>query len=324
MKKSSFFILSSVFAFSILPTLSYADYQVKKDGTLVEDKYIATGTVQEHYSLMMKAVEQQNWVETAKQSRIIVENFPETPFAQESLYQLGVSQYYMEEFDQADKWLSSYLKNKLQTHLKYFEEAMQYKFEIAEQFRAGAKRRMFHAEKLPKWLSAESDAIQIYDEVIQVLPGHELAAKSLFAKGTLLAEIDRYSESVKAFETLIERFPRHDLTSEAYVAIAAVYAKQLKKEKDHPDLFSLAQLNYNKFRKNFPKEDRLTKVENYLKEMQETFAQGLYEIGAFYERKKQPHAATVYYKNVITDYPSSQVAQLCQERLQALQAVNNK
>lgn len=321
MNKRTFFSLSCAAICALTTQDLGADYQLKK-GKLVDERYAATASVQEHYGLMLKAIETQNWFQVAVQSRIIVENFPDTPFAQEALFHLGTALYYNKEFDQANKWLSAYLKNRLQTPLKYFEEALQYKFEIAEQFHAGAKRRLFGSEKMPKWLSGHNQAIEIYDEVIATLPAHPLAMKSLYSKASLLAEMQRYGDAVKAYQMLIDRFPKEKITPQAYVKIVQVYLEQLSHETNNHDILSLSQLNINKLRRNFPRSEEIVKTEHMLVQMKEIYAQGLYDTGNFYERKNRPESAIIYYQNAISKYGDAPVAKLCQLRLDALQQTN--
>lgn len=65
-------------------------------------------------------------------------------------------------------------------------------------------------------------------------------------------------------------------------------------------------------------EERLEEAENNVEEIKEIYARGLYDTGQFYERVKKPRASIIYYKNAIKQFPDTQIAQLCQERLEAL------
>ena len=66
-------------------------------------------------------------------------------------------------------------------------------------------------EKMPQWVSAHEDALNIYDEVIATLPRHDVAARSLFNKARMLSGDGKYKESIDSYQILIRRFPKHQL-----------------------------------------------------------------------------------------------------------------
>jgi outer membrane protein assembly factor BamD (BamD/ComL family) len=286
---------------------------VLKGGRLVNAEDVAVYPVEKHYELGITAYNDCDWEEAAKNFRAIIYSFPNSSYALDSYFFLGVSDYYMDDLDFANESLTQYLK--LQNNPKYFEQTIEYKFAIAERFRCGARKHFLGTNKLPKWASGRSLGLKIYDEVIAALPAHDLAARALYSKGLLLWEDDCYRESIDSFQTLIRRFPKHELAPEAYIAIADVYVEQSISEFQNPDLLALAGINYRKFAQDFPRDERLKVVEERVQWMKESYAQGLYEIGRFYERKDKPCASAIYYKKAIKDYPDTTVAECARTRL---------
>ncbi len=287
------------------------------DGKLVDRRINATMPVQGHYSVAMNAVESKQWDGVVRHFRIIENNFPDSPFAQEAQFYIGVGYYYLGDYDMANQSLSAYLKDKHSS--KHFEESFEYKFAIAEKFREGAKKHIFGMEKLPKWIDATEDALGIYNEVVTSLPSHQLAAKSLFAKGCLLRDMRNYRESIEAFQGLIRRFPKDELAPKAFLAIGDVYQEQSRSEFQNPDLLALAQINLRRFRENFSGDPKLQEAETQLAAMQETFAGGLFETGSFYERTKHPQASAIYYASTIQQFPTTQAAGHARARLKVLE-----
>jgi tetratricopeptide (TPR) repeat protein len=205
---------------------------------------------------------------------------------------------------------------------EYLEETMEYKFAIAEQFRCGAKRRIFGYKRLPKWASGKRDALTIYDEITCALPCHDLAAQSFYSKGLLLSETKDFRCSVEAFQTLIRRFPMHELAPEAYLASLSVYLGQACCEYQNPDVLALAEIILRRFADDFPNEERLCEGEALFAEMKEVFAYGLYETGSFYERTCHPQASVLYYSSAIQQFPDTCVADKARQRLASLLACN--
>ncbi len=290
---------------------------VVDQGKLVDREEVATLSVQEHYSAAMQAFQKKKWDELIKQTTIVTKNFPSSPFAQEALYYLGVGYFHKEEYEQANEKLSHYLKK--QATPKHFEEAIEFKFAIAEKFQKGAKKHIFGWKNLPKWVPAREEALAIYDEVIMALPHHELGAKALFGKAVLLFKDDDYKASIETYQMLIRRFSKHALAVQSYVGIGEVYLAQCQNQYPDPDFLDLCEINLRKFKQDFPQHESIQQAEKLYNTMQEVYAENLYTTAQFFERTKKPHAAIIYYNKILNKYPNTQYSQLSQKRLAVLQ-----
>ncbi len=293
----------------------YAAYTIS-NGKLMNVNDVASMSVQEHYSAAMDAYQNKNWEDVIRQSNIVIKNFSSTPFAQDALFLLGVGYFQVRDYELANQNLTAYLKK--QTTPKYFEEAIQYKFKIAEKFHGGARKHVLGWESMPKWVPARDEAIAIYDEVITALPHHDLAAQALFGKAQLLLKDEEYKSSIETYQTLIRRFPKHPLAVESYIGVGQVYLMQSQDQYPDQDYLDLAEINYRKFRQDFPGEEKVNVAEGMLFEMKEIYASHLYEIGRFYERTGKPHASYIYYTRIMLKYPDSKVSQLASRRLNKL------
>ena len=307
-----FFLSSVVITACYFTSPIHAAYTIK-DGKLISTTELANFSVQEHYGLLLSAYEMKDWEELILQCNIVLKNFPETPFASEAQFYLAVGCFNVGELEMANHQFGVYLKK--QNAPKHFEEAIKYKFQIAEKFQKGSKKHILGIESLPKWIPAYHDAIEIYDEVITALPHHELAAQSLYGKAVLLLADDQFKQSVETFQALIRKFGKSVLASESYIGICKVYLQQCKKEYPDPDFLDLAELNFKKFTSEFPLEPRLDLAQNMIKEMREIYANSLFETAQFYERTKKPHASAIYYNKILVKYPSTQVALNSHSRL---------
>jgi outer membrane protein assembly factor BamD (BamD/ComL family) len=308
------FILAVLLLFSV-PVVSESAY-IFKNGKLIKGEEVATLSVQEHYSAAAEALEKGEWDELLRHARIVIRNFPGTPFADEAYYYMGVGYFRTEEFELSSRFLTKYLKQN--SAPKFFEEAIRYKFDIAQNYRTGARKHLFGFESMPKWLPARDEAIAIYDEVITALPHHELAAQSLFGKAQLLLQEEEYKGSIDTYQTLIRRFSRHPLAADAYVGIAEVYLAQAQQDYPNPDFLDLAEINLRKFSQEFPGVDKLAVCEGLLSKMKEVYASDLYDTARFYERTKKLQAASIYYTRILAKYPQTRVALLASKRLSKL------
>ena len=290
----------------------HASYTLK-NGKLVNTNEVATLSVQEHYSLAMQAYQKEKWDELAKQTTIIIKNFSGTSFASEAQFYLGIANFHLGDYDVANEEFSEYLK--IQVTPKHFEEAIQYKFKIAEKFKNGSRKHILGWGKMPKWLPAKEDAIAIYDEVITALPHEDLAAEALFSKAFLLCAQEEYESSIETYQTLIRRFSKKSLAAESYIGIAKVYLTQCEKEFASRDFLDLAEINLIKFKLDFPGEERVSVAEQMHLQMKEIYASSLYETGKFYERTKKIPAALIYFNKVLTHFPETKIAAHVKKRL---------
>lgn len=300
--------------FVLMPVYTQAAYTIK-DGKLINMHEIATLSVQEHYSLVKQALERKNWPEVIRQAQVIVKNFPGTAFAWDCYFYLGESYFHLGELEFANLNFSAYLK---QVAPKFFEQAIEYKFQIAQRFETGDKLPLLGIGGMPKWMPAFREAIDIYDEVVMALPQHDLAVQSLLGKGNLLFKEKEFKESIETFQTLIRRFPKHPLACDSYVAITKIYLTQSKEEYPDPDMLDLAEINAKKFKSDFPSHPKIEVIDSMLAEMKELFAGELYKTAQFYERTKKPRAAVIYYSKIVSKYPMTQISAKSQSRLDVL------
>ncbi|MBA3238802.1 MAG: tetratricopeptide repeat protein [Parachlamydiaceae bacterium] len=284
-----------------------------RDGKIIDAQLAATMPMDWHYNAAVGAMEACDWRESARQFAIVASNFPLSPYGHEALFYQGVAEFNFEEYDCADQAFSDYLQSK--NHPRLFDEAIEYKYAIAEKFRSGARRRLLGTKRLPKWANADGHALKIYEEIIAAVPTSELAVQSLYSKGFLHWNRRECTEAVECFQIIIRRFPKHELAPECYLMINQVYLDQSRYEFQNPDILAFAEINVRRFAQSFPTDERVLEAEQDLLEIKEVYAQGLYNTGQFYERTNHPYAAILYYRNAVIQFPETRIAQLSQERL---------
>lgn len=293
-----------------------AGYTLKK-GQIVNLDNVATYSLAEHYGMGMSALQHEDFKEAVRQFHIASLNFADKPMGQESFYFLGIAYYKLEEYDYANEAFSQYLK--CHKEPEYFEEAITYKFSIANHFKCGAKKRFFGWRHMPKWLPCPSYALELYDEVIAAMPCHAVAAEAMFAKATFLWEQGDFDESIAVYQQLIRRFPKNELTPKSYFSISKIYLQRSQHDIQDPDLLALALINQRKFKQEFPRDELVSEVDADVLAIKELFASNLFKTALFYERIDKPHASIVYYKSIIDQYPETLIAKRSQSRLSWLE-----
>jgi outer membrane protein assembly factor BamD (BamD/ComL family) len=273
-------------------------------------------SAQEYNTALQQAVNAGKWWDVIDYANILSYNFPTTPFAKEASYIMGEAYYKLGQFEAANECFTAYLNHAASP--KHFEEAIEYKFHIAEHFANGTKKRLFGSIKMPAWVPAREDSVPIYDEVIASLPHSEFAARSSLAKARVQADMEDFKPSIETLDLLIRRFPKHALAAEAYLEKGRVYLHQCEVESLDPDVLDLTEVNLRKFRLAFPHEPKLVEAEENFCKMQEMFAQSLLETGSFFEKTNKLPASLIYFQKVVNLYPNTEAAKICREKIAAL------
>jgi len=274
-------------------------------------------SVQEYNSALQLAVSTGDWWNVIDYAELISYNFPTTPFAQETSYLMGEAYFKLNQLEYSNNCFTAYLNHV--SSPKHFEEAVEYKFNIAEQFANGVKKRLFGSPKMPAWVSAEEDSIPIYDDVISALPHSELAVKSLLGKARIQFLMEDYKPSLETLDLLIRRFPKHDLAAQAYLDKTKAFLAQCKAQNLDPDLLDLTEVNLRKFKLAFPREERVEEAEGLFGEIREIFAQNLLDTGYFFEKTKKIEASLIYYNKVVAKYPLTDAANVASDKLEMFQ-----
>lgn len=295
----------------------FGEGKVIRTGLVAKEAAPEGSSSQELFSSLLDARTRRDWKALSNGCWDMIRDYSETPFAMEATYLLGVAYFEMEDYDMANHQFSEYLSR--QSSPKHFEEAIHYKFEIAEKFRLGERKHLLGFKSMPKWAPAGGEALSIYEEVISALPHHDLSAHSLYGKGQIHMKNGDFRAGIEAFQTVIRRFPKHPLAVESYVGIGQIYLLQSKAEYPDANLLDLAELNLKKFRGDFPREGKIAEAQEVLGQMRDHFAGSLYETARFYERTKKWGAAKIYYQKLIQCYPESKIVTSAKERLVRLE-----
>lgn len=290
----------------------YAGY-VLIDEVLYHSDELATYSEEDHYRLAVRAFDKRDYEEAARQFRILGINYHTS---EDAWFFAGVSYYETCDLDFANSAFSKYLS--CQKAPVYFEESVYYKLCIAERLAAGEKIHPIESRKLPKCIPAKTLALDIFDEVISLMPTSEFAEHALYRKGCLQWSFGLYKDAIATYQMLIRRFPKSEMTPDCYLNILSIYFVESRIEFQNPDIISFAEITLRKFEQEFPKDERLGEAEAILCSIKEVFASGLYNIAEFYMRTCHPRAATIYYQMVCLKFPHTKVARKAESALQVL------
>lgn len=302
-----FFSILSVFLSTPLPA-TYQQY----DGGWVKEKFVPYLSLDEHLNLARSALQNQQWSLAEHHFQIILHASTEADTYSEAILGCSQSEYHLQKYEEANTHLDTYVKE-LQRDQRY-RAVMELKYQIAQAFREGAKRRLFGWSSMPKILSGKDIALQIYDEIAAALPRSDLAAQSLLAKAQMLRRTRQFSLSSQAFQQLISEFDRHPLVLQAFQEQARNYLVEMRTTSRNEELLELARINRQKMATRFPNAD-FVRIDADIQTMRELYAQSLFESAQLYDKKGKKEASQLYLGRLMRLYGDTKVAPQAQQAI---------
>ncbi len=289
---------------------------------LVSVSALLFSSEEEKFAALKSSYEGKEWVEVLSATEGMIAAFPESVFLKEIHFFRAVAYFHQNDPDLSNRYLSSFLE--IEGNSRYFEEAVKYKYFIAEKFENGFYGHLFGVAALPKLESMWETAYQLYDEVIMILPRSEMATKALFRKAAMYRTDEMFDESIDTYANLIRRFPRDALAQQAYVEIVKVYRAQLKALYLDPKCYELALSNKKKFDIEYPSSPLKIEMEEVVADIVNFFAEDVYKSALYFDKKKNPESCMMYLKTLISKYPTSKYAPLAMQKLTAYELTSDK
>lgn len=279
--------------------------------------FVLFASEEEDFTALKKSYEKKAWNSVIKHSAELLKEYPESVFVKEAYFFRAVAYFHKNDPDLANRNLTIFLEKDGSS--RYFTEAMNYKYFIAEKFEKGHHGHLFGVSKLPRLESMWDTAYQLYDEVAMTLPRSEIAAKATFRKAGMLREDGDFEESIEAYTGLIRRFPTMPLAQEAYIEIAKVYKKQIKDEYLDPKCYEFALINQKRFLAAYPSSSLKVQMEEIILEIVDLFAEDVYKSALYFEKKDNLESAVMYLKTLVAKYPNSRFAAYATEKIIAFE-----
>jgi outer membrane protein assembly factor BamD len=213
----------------------------------------------------------------------------------------------IKDYSRAHEALGQYLSYAVSA--KHYEEVMGMKLTLAHAFEEGDIKNIVGLPGLPHWVDARKEAFELYDEIASAMPTHVLAEQAIMGKIGLQMKLGDYRLGISTSESFLRKYPKSALAPQAFEHIGCAQLRLVQDEYLDPDLLSLAEMNYQKFKQQYPAHPKLEPIEKNLGEMRELFAANLLKTAKFYLRTKKSGAAQFYFKKTQELYPDTLAAQ---------------
>jgi outer membrane protein assembly factor BamD len=160
------------------------------------------------------------------------------------------------------------------------------------------------------------NAVSVFEKLTTDLPPRDtLLPRSHWYLGKAHQRRNEWVLAGTSFTHLVESFPDDTLADDAALESARSYKKLWRKPTLDPTYGESAESAYNTLIGLFPNSPLIETGKKELADLEEMFAQKNYLSGMYYLRRKAHDSAIIYFKDVVTKYPTTPSARLAQLRL---------
>ncbi|MEQ9825549.1 MAG: outer membrane protein assembly factor BamD [Puniceicoccaceae bacterium] len=194
-----------------------------------------------------------------------------------------------------------------------FDEVIGAQYDIATRIMEGDREKMWGVIPMFRYYTR---AIQFFQVIARNAPYSDYAPLSLMNIALVAKDLDKEATAIDALDQLINFYPDHELTSDAYFLLAEVFSELIDGANYDQGSTREAISYYEDFLILFPDSELVPQAEEGLREVNEIYAQSKFLMGEYYLRHiRNETAALALYNETITVAPSSETARRARERI---------
>ncbi|MBX9742677.1 MAG: outer membrane protein assembly factor BamD [Chthoniobacterales bacterium] len=194
----------------------------------------------------------------------------------------------------------------------HFEEAVAEQITIANAYLRGKRVKLCG---IPAFSVVER-AQEMYENILMMAPYSKYAALTQFNLGLSLERQGKNMEAIAAYQKLIDKYPTSSICDNALYQIGYAYMSlgMIGKSQDLSALKE-AQHSFDDYLIQYPNSDKSLQASDNIAAMQHREALDTLRIARFYDFSKNYRASSVYYNEVIRQFPQSKDAAISKARL---------
>ncbi|MDP2910873.1 MAG: outer membrane protein assembly factor BamD [Candidatus Omnitrophota bacterium] len=230
------------------------------------------------------------------------------------------AQYYvgriMEELDNTYEAFKAYQKViDTYPYTDMVDDVIEREYKIADAFFSGKKIKIIGKWQMP----AKDKAIEIFKAVADNAPYGKYADLAKFKAGLAYKDIQDYNSAILMFKDLIDRYPNSSVLDKARFQLAECSKLLSVKPAYDQTPTNLARKEFEDFLKKHPDSELAGDAKQVVDKLKSREAENEFETAKFYESRKLPASAIIYYKDIVQNYSDTDWAKKAQERLDELE-----
>lgn len=310
-----YLIVISILLSSLImqPVLNAYWIWTPQTGTWINPKWAVKDSPQEQFDWAMRFYEAKDYKRAVGEFTKLVRYYPNSELAAEGQYYAGRSYEGLEEYEQA--YLAYQKAIETYPFTKRMEEMIEREFEIANKFYAGERIKLWGIPTFPSIYKA----IEIYQKVVDNSPYGKYAEQALYKIGECHKKAGDYQAARLAFQKLVDEHPESKLAEDAKFQVGLCASRASLKPTYDQSVTNEALKQIEDFSKRHP-ESKLTGEADKMREsLREKKAESDFTIAEFYRKQKYYDAASMYYKNIVENFPETNWAKKAQDKLKEVE-----
>ncbi len=303
-----YFILLTSLLGTVTPAFAYWVWSPDL-GKWVNPKGASKDSPEEQYAWAMDFFNREEWDRAIEEFEKLPGAFPTSRLAAEGVYFAGQA---WEKKGDIAKAADSY--QKLVDRYPYsdrIKDAIGREFDIAGQFASGTRMKVLGMPIL----SGQEKSIELYKHIVKNAPFGTYGDQAQFKLGEVYKMQGAWQEAQKAFQTIVDEYPKSDLVTQARYQIAYCSMQASKQSQYSDDYAQRAIEEFQGFKQSFPDDKQALEADESIKILRAKKAQTSFETGLFYDKRGKFKSAKVYYQEVATQYPETEFAPRARKRL---------
>lgn len=302
------FIFIIIVAIIVEPAFAYWVW-TPESGKWENPKYAAKDTPEEQLEYAITFYKEGNFKMGLREFKKLIKYYPlskEAPIAQ---YYIG---RVMEDLDKPYDAFKAYQKViDLYPYTDLVDEVIEREFKIGEEFFSGKKIKILGPLKMP----AKDKAIEIFNTVADNAPYGKYAEPAIFDAGLAYKDISDYDNAILKFKELIDKYPNSGLIDKARYQLAEC-SRLLSLRPDYDQTPTIAaREEFEEFIKKHPDSEMSREATKIVDKLRYREAQNAYNIAQYYESRRMPESAVIYYRDIVQNYPDTEWAAMAKGRL---------
>ncbi|HCG77502.1 MAG: hypothetical protein COZ37_02305 [bacterium (Candidatus Ratteibacteria) CG_4_10_14_3_um_filter_41_18] len=282
-----------------------------KTNRWINPKYSVKDTPKEQFDWAESFVKSDDLNKAIKKHEQLIEYYPTSSYAVMSQYRIG-ELYFKKGDDLKAFWaFQKTIENYPKTSL--INEIVAKEFEIANSLFNGRRKRV---AKIP--ITGSRKTAELFEKIVENEPFSKYAAESQYKIGLSYLRENDEEKAKEAFEKVADNYPKTKWAEEAsYQLIVFSTKKNQRITKDQSHLSETIE-KCKEFKSTFSESKKEEQINALMENARQKEAEKLYQIGLFYERKRESKAATIYYEKIIRLYPETSASKTAEEKLKKL------
>jgi outer membrane protein assembly factor BamD len=279
-----------------------------ESGRWENPKFAAKDTPEDQIAYARKFYDAGNLKDSLKEFKKLLRIYPLSKEAPTAQYYMG---RIMEDMDNLYEAFKAYQKViDTYPYTELVNDVIEREYKIADAFYSGKKIKIVGKWQMP----AKDKAIEIFKAVADNAPYGKYADLAKFKAGMSYKDIQDYNSAI-----LIDRYPNSPVMDKARFQLAECSKLLAVKPAYDQTPTNLARKEFEDFLKKHPDSDMAPDAKKVVDKLKLSEAENAYKTGEFYEARRAPESAVIYYKDIVQNYPDTEWANKAQERLNEIE-----